>query len=229
MPTIKVLPHPEYCPQGREIEAKPGESICEALLENGIDDRARLRDELRLHDLPRRRPRRLSRRSASPTRARKTCSIAPGASSRRRGCRARRSWRGRTSRSRSRSTRSTTPRKSTEAARRAAPMASRGEAASAGRGSEFIARRSQPSGLIESKNESGTAVSRSAMTARPSSISTKARISDFFSPLTSTSLARLMKRCDISLKARRWAVRRYSAGSSGQARRRYSFIDRAAA
>ena len=36
MPTIKVLPHPEYCPEGRAIEAKPGESICEALLENGI-------------------------------------------------------------------------------------------------------------------------------------------------------------------------------------------------
>ena len=36
MPTIKVLPHPEYCPEGRAIEAKPGESICEVLLENGI-------------------------------------------------------------------------------------------------------------------------------------------------------------------------------------------------
>jgi ferredoxin, 2Fe-2S len=36
MPAIKVLPHPEYCPAGRVIEAKPGESICEVLLENGI-------------------------------------------------------------------------------------------------------------------------------------------------------------------------------------------------
>ena len=36
MPTIKVLPHPEYCPQGREIVAAPGESICEALLEHGV-------------------------------------------------------------------------------------------------------------------------------------------------------------------------------------------------
>ena len=36
MPIIKILPHPEYCPEGREIEAAPGESICEALLENGI-------------------------------------------------------------------------------------------------------------------------------------------------------------------------------------------------
>ncbi len=36
MPIIKVLPHPEYCPEGKEIEAAAGESICEALLENGI-------------------------------------------------------------------------------------------------------------------------------------------------------------------------------------------------
>ena len=36
MPVIKVLPHPEYCPQGKEIEAATGESICEALLENGV-------------------------------------------------------------------------------------------------------------------------------------------------------------------------------------------------
>ncbi len=36
MPTIKVLPHPEYCPEGRSIDANPGESICEVLLENGI-------------------------------------------------------------------------------------------------------------------------------------------------------------------------------------------------
>ena len=36
MPKIKVLPHSEYCPDGREIEARTGESICEALLENGI-------------------------------------------------------------------------------------------------------------------------------------------------------------------------------------------------
>ena len=36
MPTLKVLPHPEYCPDGRSIEAAPGESICEVLLEHGI-------------------------------------------------------------------------------------------------------------------------------------------------------------------------------------------------
>ena len=37
MPIIKVLPHPEYCPEGREIVAPAGVSICEALLENGIE------------------------------------------------------------------------------------------------------------------------------------------------------------------------------------------------
>jgi 2Fe-2S type ferredoxin (ISC system) len=36
VPIIRVLPHPEYCPQGKEIEAATGESICEALLENGV-------------------------------------------------------------------------------------------------------------------------------------------------------------------------------------------------
>jgi 2Fe-2S ferredoxin len=36
MPRIKVLPHPEYCPAGKEIDASTGESICEALLENGV-------------------------------------------------------------------------------------------------------------------------------------------------------------------------------------------------
>ena len=35
MPVIKILPHPEYAPQGKEIEAPAGTSICEALLENG--------------------------------------------------------------------------------------------------------------------------------------------------------------------------------------------------
>jgi 2Fe-2S ferredoxin len=37
MPIIKILPHPEYCPQGAEITAAPGTSICEALLENKIN------------------------------------------------------------------------------------------------------------------------------------------------------------------------------------------------
>ena len=36
MPIIKVLPHPEYCPQGAQISAPAGTSICEALLDNDI-------------------------------------------------------------------------------------------------------------------------------------------------------------------------------------------------
>ena len=36
MPVIKILPHPEYCPQGAEIKAATGTSVCEALLDNRI-------------------------------------------------------------------------------------------------------------------------------------------------------------------------------------------------
>jgi len=36
MPVIKVLPHPEYAPEGAEIKANPGDSICEVLLDNRI-------------------------------------------------------------------------------------------------------------------------------------------------------------------------------------------------
>lgn len=37
MPIIKILPHASLCPQGQTITAAPGTSICEALLENGIE------------------------------------------------------------------------------------------------------------------------------------------------------------------------------------------------
>lgn len=37
MPRIVVLPHPEICPEGDVIEAPRGISICEALLEHGIE------------------------------------------------------------------------------------------------------------------------------------------------------------------------------------------------
>ena len=37
MTTIKILPHPEYCPAGKSISVVPGTSICEALLENGVN------------------------------------------------------------------------------------------------------------------------------------------------------------------------------------------------
>jgi 2Fe-2S ferredoxin len=37
MPIIKILPHPEYCPNGAEVLAPGGTSICEALLEHDIE------------------------------------------------------------------------------------------------------------------------------------------------------------------------------------------------
>ncbi len=37
MPVICILPHPEYCPQGAQVTAPAGTSICEALLDNGIE------------------------------------------------------------------------------------------------------------------------------------------------------------------------------------------------
>jgi ferredoxin, 2Fe-2S len=37
MPRLKVLPHATLCPQGAEIEAKPGVSICDTLLSNHIE------------------------------------------------------------------------------------------------------------------------------------------------------------------------------------------------
>ena len=36
MTQIVVLPHSEYCPEGAVVEAAPGTSICEALLEHHI-------------------------------------------------------------------------------------------------------------------------------------------------------------------------------------------------
>ena len=36
MAIIKILPHPEYCPNGAEVSAPAGTSICEALLDNNI-------------------------------------------------------------------------------------------------------------------------------------------------------------------------------------------------
>jgi len=36
MATIKILPHPEFCPQGATVSVPAGTSICEALLDNDI-------------------------------------------------------------------------------------------------------------------------------------------------------------------------------------------------
>ncbi|MCB6183202.1 ISC system 2Fe-2S type ferredoxin [Leeia sp. TBRC 13508] len=37
MTKIVILPHDEICPNGAEVEATPGQSICDALLEHDID------------------------------------------------------------------------------------------------------------------------------------------------------------------------------------------------
>ena len=37
MPQLIVLPNEQLCPDGALIEAKPGVSICDTLLENGIE------------------------------------------------------------------------------------------------------------------------------------------------------------------------------------------------
>ena len=37
MPQIVVLPHVELCPEGAVIDAAPGTSICDALLEHGVE------------------------------------------------------------------------------------------------------------------------------------------------------------------------------------------------
>lgn len=37
MPQLIVLPHVELCPEGAVIEAKSGDTICDTLLNNGIE------------------------------------------------------------------------------------------------------------------------------------------------------------------------------------------------
>ena len=37
MPAIRVMPHPEICPQGAVIQADAGQSICRALLDHGVE------------------------------------------------------------------------------------------------------------------------------------------------------------------------------------------------
>jgi len=36
MTIVKVYPHPEICPKGKELEISSGENLCETLLNNGI-------------------------------------------------------------------------------------------------------------------------------------------------------------------------------------------------
>ena len=37
MPRIRVLPHPEICPDGAEVQAQAGQSICRVLLDHGVE------------------------------------------------------------------------------------------------------------------------------------------------------------------------------------------------
>jgi ferredoxin, 2Fe-2S len=37
MTELVVLPHAELCPEGRTFDAEPGTSICDSLLEHGIE------------------------------------------------------------------------------------------------------------------------------------------------------------------------------------------------
>ena len=37
MPVIRILPHAEYCPEGATLQVPRGTSVCEALLDNGIE------------------------------------------------------------------------------------------------------------------------------------------------------------------------------------------------
>ena len=36
MPTVRLLPHPDLCPDGRTLEVKRGASLCESLLKHGV-------------------------------------------------------------------------------------------------------------------------------------------------------------------------------------------------
>ncbi len=37
MPRVKVLPHPEICPNGTEFQAASGENLCKSLLSHGVE------------------------------------------------------------------------------------------------------------------------------------------------------------------------------------------------
>ncbi len=36
MPQVRLLPHPDLCPEGRDFEVKRGASLCESLLKAGV-------------------------------------------------------------------------------------------------------------------------------------------------------------------------------------------------
>jgi 2Fe-2S ferredoxin len=37
MPRITVIPHPDYAPAGTAFDVEPGTTICDALLDHGVD------------------------------------------------------------------------------------------------------------------------------------------------------------------------------------------------
>ncbi len=37
MPQVRLLPHPDLCPEGRVFEVKPGASLCASLLKVGVE------------------------------------------------------------------------------------------------------------------------------------------------------------------------------------------------
>ena len=37
MPTIKIMPHPEICPDGAQFDVEPGISVCDAMLSQHVD------------------------------------------------------------------------------------------------------------------------------------------------------------------------------------------------
>lgn len=36
MPVVRILPHPDLCPEGKDFEVKRGASLCEAMLKAGV-------------------------------------------------------------------------------------------------------------------------------------------------------------------------------------------------
>ncbi len=37
MPLIKILPHEQLCPNGKQVNAQPGEQLCKVLLNNHVE------------------------------------------------------------------------------------------------------------------------------------------------------------------------------------------------
>ena len=90
MAEIVVLPHPELCPEGKTSRASRQVAVRQPARPRHRD-RARLREVVRVHDVPRDRARGRRHARRRRPRTRTTCSTARGGSRRCRGCRARRS------------------------------------------------------------------------------------------------------------------------------------------